>query len=279
MKSILSVALFIVGTYTAIVVLIYFLQTAMLFPAGAAREGPPLPPGAERLRLATSDGETLQGVHLTPGARPNEGERPVILGFGGNTWDADAAALYLQQVYPEADIVTFHFRGYHPSSGTPSAAGLLRDAPAVHDLVARRFPARPVVAVGFSVGSGVAAHLASARPLAGVILVTPFDRLARVARDHYPWLPVRALFRHDMNAVEALRGATIPVAIIAAGADDIIPPARTEALRGTLRTLVYDRTIPHAGHNDVYDRADFREAMKEALAAIVRGRGPKPSAA
>lgn len=274
MKSILSVALFIAGTYAAIVTLIYFLQTAMVFPASSVREGPPLPAGAERLRLATSDGETLQGVHLAPGVLRNEGERPVILGFGGNAWNADAAALYLHQVYPQADIVTFHFRGYRPSSGTASAAGLLSDAPAVHDLVARRFPSRPIVAVGFSVGSGVAAHLARERTLAGVILVTPFDRLENVAGDHYPWLPVRALFRHDINAGEALRSVTIPVAIIAAGEDDIIPPARTEALRGTLRTLVYDRTIPHAGHNDVYDRADFREAMKEALAAVVR-RGPQ----
>lgn len=275
MKSILSVALFIVGTYAAIVVLIYFLQTAMLFPAGSVREGPPLPSDAERLRLATSDGEILQGVHLSPGALRNEGERPVILGFGGNAWNADAAALYLQQVYPEADIVTFHFRGYRPSGGTPSAAGLLRDAPAVHDLIARRFPARPIVAVGFSVGSGVAAHLGRERPIAGIILVTPFDRLERVASDHYPWLPVRALFRHDMNAAEALRGMKLPVAIIAAGGDDIIPPARTDTLRRTLQALVYDRTIPHAGHNDVYDRADFREAMKAALAAVVRGREPE----
>lgn len=270
MKSILSVALFIVGTYAGIVVLIYFLQTAMVFPASSVREGPPLPAGAERLRLAMSDGETLQGVHLAPGALRNEGQRPVILGFGGNSWNADAAALYLQHVYPEADIVTFHFRGYRPSSGAPSAAGLLRDAPAVYDLAARRFPSRPIVAVGFSVGSGVAAQLARERPLAGIILVTPFDRLERVASDHYPWLPVRALFRHDMNVAEALGRVALPVAIIAASEDDIIPRARTDGLRQTLRTLVYDRTIPHAGHNDVYDRADFREAMNEALAAVVR---------
>jgi hypothetical protein len=265
MLYLLLVPLFL---YLLILVLLFALQTKMVFPAGIAGGTVPLPPGAERLTLGTPDGETLHGS-LIPGRAPlNDAPRPVVLGFGGNAWNADSAALTIHGLYPTADVVTFHYRGYAPSTGTPSAKALTEDALLIHDEAARRFPGRPVVAVGFSVGTGVAAHLAAHRPVAGVILVTPFDDLARVAADHYPWLPVRLLFRHPMNSAARLRESPVPVAIVAAGRDTLILPKRTEALREAVGNLVSDRTIATAGHNDIYDHPEFRPAMQEALAAV-----------
>ena len=97
--------------------------------------------------------------------------------------------------------------------------------------------------------------------------MTPFDSLAAVAAGHYPWLPVRLLFRHEMDAAAELRGVRAPVAILAGGRDTLIPAARTEALRRAVPNLAFDRTIAAAGHNDIYQRDDFRDAMAQALAA------------
>jgi pimeloyl-ACP methyl ester carboxylesterase len=250
--------------YLLILLLLFALQTRMVFPAAAAAGGAqPLPGSAQRLTLATPDGETLHGS-LIPGRAPlDDAPRPVVLGFGGNAWNADSAALTLHQLFPTADVVTFHYRGYAPSTGTPSAKALTADALLIHDEAGRRFPGRPIVAVGFSVGTGVAAHLAAHRPIAGAILVTPFDDLARVAADHYPWLPIRLLFRHRMDSATKLKGSRIPVALIAAGRDTLILPRRTEALRRSLGNLVSDRTVAQAGHNDIYDHPAFRPAMHE----------------
>jgi pimeloyl-ACP methyl ester carboxylesterase len=52
-----------------------------------------------------------------------------------------------------------------------------------------------IVAMGRSLGTGVAVHLASQRPLAGAILVTPYDSMVAVAQVHYPLLPVGLLLR------------------------------------------------------------------------------------
>lgn len=98
-----------------------------------------------------------------------------------------------------------------------SAAALIADAPLVHDFVRGRFGGTAIVAVGFSIGSGIVASLASQRPLDGAILVTPFDSLAAVAAAQYPWLPMRLLLRHRLDAAVDLREVRIPVAIIAAG--------------------------------------------------------------
>jgi pimeloyl-ACP methyl ester carboxylesterase len=251
--------------YLAILILVFALQTRMLFPAGSVGPAGPLPLGAERLELDTPAGHRLHGVHIPP-ASPPPGPRTLVLGFGGNAWNAEAAAAYLHDLYPDAEIVAFHYRGYAPSAGEPGAEALVEDAPLVHDLaVARLKPAR-TVAVGFSIGSGVAACLAARRALAGLILVTPFDSLAEVAAGHYRWLPVRLLFRHRLDAAGALRGARVPTAIVAAGRDSLIPARRTDALRRAIPNLVFDRIIPGATHNDIYDRPAFHQAMREALA-------------
>jgi hypothetical protein len=261
--------------YLVILLLLFTLQTRMVFPAGAAAAGAiPLPPGAERLSLDTPDGHRLHGSRIAPAAAAPGA--PLILGFGGNAWNADGAAITLHQLYPNAEIVVFHYRGYAPSTGVPGAKALNEDALLIHDAMARRFPGRPMVAAGFSIGSGVAAYLAAHRPLAGAILVTPFDDLARVAADHYPWLPVRLLFRHRMDSAAHLKDSDVPVAIVAGGRDTLILPRRTEALRRSVRPLVYDRTLPEAGHNDIYDRPAFPLAMREALEAVLIRRSPAP---
>jgi pimeloyl-ACP methyl ester carboxylesterase len=271
----LKLLLIPVIAYLATLALIYFAQTSLLFPARMVQGTGQLPPGATGLTLATPDGEQLHGLHLSP-IRSSTGERLVILGFGGNAWNAAAAAEYLQGLYPEADVVAFHYRGYAPSSGRPSAEALLSDAPLVYDLVRARLGSGRIVAVGFSIGSGVAAYLSSKRNLAGLILVTPFDSLIEVARAQYPWLPVRLLFRHPMTAADDLRRSDVPTAIVAAGRDTLIPAERTDALRAAAPNLVFDRNVKGAGHNDLYDRPEFRTAMDEALRSVLgpeAGRG------
>ena len=251
--------------YVAIVAAIYLTQTSIIFPAKAVGGAGPLPPGAVRMELATGDGHRLHGVHIVP---RSPGDRPVILCFSGNAWNAEDAAMFLADLYPDADVVAFHYRGYRPSTGTASAAALLEDAPLIHDFVNQRFGGRPIVAVGFSIGSGVAAHLASRRPLAGSVLVTPFDSLLAIGRSHYPWLPVGPLLRHRMNPADDMQSSRVPTAIIVAGQDTLIPPPRAQALAKQVSNRVYSRTIEEAGHNNIYEHPQFRMAMAEALARV-----------
>jgi dienelactone hydrolase len=256
--------------YAAICAAVFFFQTALIFPVSQVGPAGPLPPGAARVQLRVASGERLAGLHIPPRPDTGQGEPPLILGFGGNAWNADAMAAYLHDLYPGAEVVAFHYRGYPPSEGSPGAGALRDDALAIFDWAARQFPNRRRVAIGFSIGSGVAAWLAAQRPLDGAILVTPFDSLAAAAADHYPWLPVRLLFRHDFPAAADLRGSRVPIAILAGGNDGLILPARTDALRRAVRDLAFDRTIAGAGHNDIYERLEFRAAMQAALAAVLR---------
>jgi len=121
--------------------------------------GASLPHKAERLALSVESGDKLVGVHL-PAEGPSPEGASLILGFGGNAWNADDLALHLHSMFPDRDVVAFHYRGYAPSTGRPSAQAILSDALDIHDeIVTRPAPAR-IVVVGLSLGAGPAAHLA-----------------------------------------------------------------------------------------------------------------------
>jgi pimeloyl-ACP methyl ester carboxylesterase len=255
--------------YLAVVAALWLFHGRMVFPAGMVpAHAEPLPPGAERLVVETPDGERLHGVLIPASGGTPPGDRPLILGFGGNAWKGEAVAITLAGLFPDHDVAAFHYRGYRPSSGTPGARAILADALLIHDELARRHGVRRIVAIGFSLGTGPAARLAAERPIAGAILVTPYDSLAGVAARHYPWIPVRLLFRHEMPAAQDLARSRTPAAIVAAGRDVLILPERTEALRRRAANLVFHRIVANADHNDIYDREEFRTAMREALAAV-----------
>ena len=241
-------------------------QSHLIFPTHAVPAAGPWPTGAERLALTTPDGKELAGIHI-PADEPSR-DKTLILGFGGNAWNAQDVAEYLHELFPDEELVAFHYRGYAPSEGSPSAEALIADAPLAYDRAVELVKPKRVVAIGFSIGSGVAATLAHARKLDGLILVTPFDSLKAVAQSMYPWLPIGPFFEHEIDAAAALDKSDVPAAIISAQRDEIVPGERTDALRTKVRNLVFDRTIAGAGHNDIYARSDFHEAIREAFGRI-----------
>lgn len=248
--------------------IMFEFQSHLIFPAHAVPRAGPLLPGAKSLSLDNADGTRLVGVHI-PADRAAKG-KTLMLGFGGNGWNGQDVAEYLHELFPQVDVVAFHYRGYAPSTGSPSADALIADAPLVYDLAVQHVQPARIVATGFSLGSGIAAELGTKRKVDGLILVTPFDSLKAVAQSMYPWLPIAMFFEHEIDAATAIEKVQLPVAIIAAERDEIVPEIRTDALRHKTPKLVLDRTIARAGHNDIYARSDFHDAMREALAAVSR---------
>ena len=204
-------------------------QSQLIFPTHAVPPAGPVPSGAELLSIDTPDRRKLAGIHIPPDA-PSKA-KTLVLGFGGNGWNGQDVAEYLHELFPDLDVVAFHYRGYAPSTGSPSAEALIADAPLVYDYAVERVGPGRIVAVGFSIGSGIAAHLAAKRRLDGLILVTPFDSLKAVAQSMYPWLPIAPFFDHEIDAASAIAGVRVPVAIIAGERDELVPAARTAPLR------------------------------------------------
>ena len=260
-------AVSLAALYAAIIAGMYFVQTWLLFPTLLARATRVrLPESTQRLKVRTPDGESLMGVRIPCVGGMVEGA-PSLLGFGGNAWNAETMAVMLNRLFPDRSVIGFHYRGYPPSSGRPSAEALLSDSLVVFDHLQRAQASEPIIAVGFSIGSSVSAYVARHRPAKGLILVTPFDSLEALARDLYWWAPVGRLIRHHMSTIEFVRDSLVPMALLIAEHDAVVPARRSAPLRAAIRNLAFERVID-AGHNDIYDRPAFGGAMQEALARI-----------
>jgi alpha-beta hydrolase superfamily lysophospholipase len=251
--------------YAGVGALLYLLQTSLIFPGThlpSQRLDSPRQP--ERLELPVGDGATLHGMWFA-GTRS---DADVLIGFGGNAQDAEVLGQDLARDFPELNVVVFHYRGFGPSAGRPSEAALLADALTIYDTsVARISPAR-VYAIGISLGSAVAAYLSKERPLAGVLLVTPFDSVEAIAKESYFWLPVGLLLRHRFPSAEFMTGNATPVAVIAAAEDRVVKPRRTKALTERLENLVFEATVRGAGHETLYQLPTYESTLRSAFGAL-----------
>ena len=91
---------------------------------------------------------------------------------------------------------------------------------------------------------------------AGLILITPWDRLAHVASHHYPWLPVKWLLRDRYDSAARLASFDRPVSVVVAGHDSIVPARYGIALHAALGGPKRLMRIDGAGHNDWPGRVD-----------------------
>jgi hypothetical protein len=79
-------------------------------------------------------------------------------------------------------------------AGTPSESALIADAQTTYDAVRKTH--EKVIVMGPSLVTGVATALATTRGVEKVVLGhTPYDSVASVAAERYPWAPVRLLIK------------------------------------------------------------------------------------
>jgi pimeloyl-ACP methyl ester carboxylesterase len=236
--------------YVGLCGLLFLYQRQLIyFPQPVSRVD-----GATTLALPADGGTVLVTVREFAG--PN-----ALLYFGGNAESVSHNLPSLSQAFPDYAIYLMHYRGYGGSSGKPSEAALVADALALFDQVRGEHP--EVTVVGRSLGSGVAVHLASLRPVARLILVTPYDSLQDLAARQFPYFPVRWLLRDKFESFRYAKEVSTPTLIIAAEHDEIIPRASTEALYTRFRDGVASFTIvAGTGHNNISERQEYLALLK-----------------
>ena len=178
------------------------------------------------------------------------------------------------------DLFMLDYRGYGKSSGRiTSEAQLLADVQAAWAQVAPAYAGRPVVFIGRSLGSGLAARLAAALAPAQrpdlLLLVSPYRSLQALAAEHYPLLAGAGLLRYPLRTDLALQtlaqdraGAGRPRVLLLHGErDSLIPPAHSDALAALVPGVTVQR-IAGAGHNDLQDFPAYLAAIRSAVEAL-----------
>lgn len=250
MKTLVLVGLLIYGAATAYLYL--FQRSYIYFPAMTR------PAALDTNLELVRDGVTLRGWRLQPG------HDKALVYFGGNAERIEHNIPEFEALLPRHTIYMLAYRGYGDSEGSPTEEALVGDALALYDRVAREHD--KVAAMGRSLGSALAVAVAARRPVDQLVLVTPFDSLARVGARAFPLFPVSLLLKDTYGAVAEAPRVTADTLILHAEGDEIVPPASVRRLVDAFpkeRLEVVE--IPGAGHNDIAAHPAYGDALAAFL--------------
>jgi pimeloyl-ACP methyl ester carboxylesterase len=111
-------------------------------------------------------------------------------------------------------------------------------------------PPERLLYFGESLGAAVVTELATEFPPVGLVLRSPFENLAAVAHEHYPFLPARLLLREHYPVLEEIARVDVPTIVVYGGADVVVPPPQSRAVADAAPGLIREVRVRGAGHND-----------------------------
>ena len=170
---------------------------------------------------------------------------------------------------PGTAVLVLDYPGYGASGGRATEGSLYAAADAAYAALATRPGVDPqrIYVYGRSLGSAVATHTAARRPVAGLIVESPFTNAAAMAKHHYRLLPT-FLLRLSLDNLANVRRVRCPILLFHGDVDRLVPTAMGMAVAAAAAGPVEVVLIHGSGHNDTYDiggRA-YREKLWQFVA-------------
>jgi pimeloyl-ACP methyl ester carboxylesterase len=249
----------------------------------------PVPPLSralfEPIEACAHDGAIAHGYFIPP----PDARAPVVVVFHGNGETMEnRAALALELAGRGLGVALGEYRGYGLSQGgAPDERGLYMDAAAVLEaLYARGVGPERVVLMGISLGSGVAAQMASCGAGSRLVLVSPFTSMTEEAHYVVSWLPTGWLVPDRYDTLGKAPAIRVPTLVVHGDADTMVPFSMGQRVAAAIPGARLF-TVHGGHHNDLLHRwrreivpviADFalagRRGQRDAACA---GGGPPPT--
>jgi len=224
--------------------LLFVFQRSLLYPAPRIDADQP-PTNAEVVRLPLAGGPAV-ALYLPP--LGGSGPAPLLLFTHGNAELADDwLGAFDEPRRWGWGVLLLEYPGYGRSAGRPSEASITAAILAADDWARGdpRIDATRIVPYGRSLGGGPASRLAAERPVAALILESPFTSVRAFARRY---LAPGFLVRDPFDNLAALRHYRGPLLVIHGSHDEIIPVSQGRAVAAAVPEAEFYE-IP-CGHND-----------------------------
>lgn len=180
----------------------------------------------EDVFLSTEDQVRLHGWYI-----PHPQAQRVLLFLHGNAGNishrGDSIAIFHRL---GLNVFIVDYRGYGRSEGSPSEAGLYRDATASWRYLTeeRGFAAGQIVLFGRSLGGAVAAELAAREQPGALILESTLSSAPDFARSVFPLLSRLVVVRYGFETAHSVARVRCPLLVLHSPDDEIMPFALGE---------------------------------------------------
>jgi len=163
------------------------------------------------------------------------------------------------------DVFIIDYPGYGKSEGKiHGQEKLYDDLQTVYDSVKNLYPENKIIVLGYSIGTGPAAKLASTNNPKLLILQAPYYNLKDLVKHIYPIAPVFVL-KYKFPTNEYLPKCKMPVVIFHGDKDQVIYYESALKLKELFKkgdTLI---TLPGMNHNGMTDNPDYVSAIRGIL--------------
>ncbi len=215
----------------------------------------------QELNFDREDGGRINAIHFEV---PNS--RGLIYYLKGNSRSIKGWGKFAKDFLANGyDFFMMDYRGFGKSKGKRNQQKLFDDAQFIYDWLKKKYPEKHIVVFGRSLGTGIAARIASWNQPKMLILDSPYFSFRHNVRRFLFFLPLRWLLRYDMRTDEYLREVRCPVHIVHGTRDRLIPFAQSQKLKDLFPELIELHPIAGAGHNNLPQFAPFFETLYDIL--------------
>ncbi|GIX41452.1 MAG: alpha/beta hydrolase [Leptospiraceae bacterium] len=195
----------------------------------------------------------------------------IIFYFGGNAENTNYTVLELLE-YPELlkfKWILINYPGYNGSNGKPSEKSFYEYALSIYQkfFTQQINTNKIIILMGRSIGTGVVTFLASNVRCDKLILITPFDSIENIAKKFYPLYPTSIFLKHKFPSYKYIQNINIPILILSAEKDEIIPRNSTEKLIEYIKNkkLLKYYIIPDTYHNTISEHYLYWQYLKKFI--------------
>jgi len=215
----------------------------------------------EELNIKAKDGKFLNGALFT-----SDSSKGLIFYLHGNagslnTW-GEAAKRYTELKY---DVFMLDYRGYGKSEGSiHSQTQFHEDIQIAYDEMKKRYKESKIVVLGYSIGTGPAAYLASTNHPSLLILQAPYYSLTDMMRHTYPVIPT-FLLKYRFDTYQYIKECKMPIVIFHGNQDEVIYFNSSIKLKEFLKRTDTLITLNGQGHNGITDNPQYINEVSKIL--------------
>jgi pimeloyl-ACP methyl ester carboxylesterase len=195
--------------------------------------------------------------------------RGIVLYLHGNRtnigWYVEHVAGFHRNGY---EVWMIDYPGYGKSTGPMESEMLFAYALQMYKLARTQVSSDSIVIYGKSLGTGIAAWLASRQPSARLILETPYYSLSSLAASRLPIFPWERMLRIRLDTWEYLSSVTVPVMIFHGTDDGMIPYRNAVRLKSLLKAGDGFVTVPGGSHRDLGRFPSYRKVVDSLLSGV-----------
>ena len=249
---------FLIFTFLILIFVFYQWQYFMFFTPTYIKERR-LCENCSMLSIQTDDNVALEGVIYEP-----KEPKSTLLVFVGRSHDAVALAKKLSCLYPFSRIVTFNYRGYGKSGGSVNEKNILQDGLKIAQLVQKNYG--DFYLLGFSLGSSVAAFVASKQSVKALFLIGAFDSVKKIIEQKYSKISSLAkLVRYKFKTLSYMQNVPANTYLFVSTDDEIIPLQNARNLKQHIKNLVYYIELDRLSHKELFYNPQVSNKINEVI--------------